>query len=142
MGDKKLRVRRYLRCLYVCTYPGGWSARIGRLRLRAGRDHVDLSWWLGRTGLPLCACGQKINPDVCWCGNYIHANGTLAGHDPDLEHQGIPVGCICRSESDVVDHIRARILTLEWLLDEARASEKDIEGKVRPKYLGGLGLNP
>ena len=34
-------------------------------------------------------CGQKIDPNVCYCGNEIKEGG---GHD---NHYSVPMGCVC-----------------------------------------------
>jgi hypothetical protein len=34
-------------------------------------------------------CGNEIDPDVCWCGDYIKGHGHYDGHSP------VPMGCDC-----------------------------------------------
>lgn len=39
--------------------------------------------------LEICeGCGNEIDPDVCWCGDFID-------HVWDGAHYGVPMGCTC-----------------------------------------------
>lgn len=34
-------------------------------------------------------CGNEIDPEVCWCGDYIKEHGCSSGHS------AVPMGCDC-----------------------------------------------
>lgn len=34
-------------------------------------------------------CGQEIDPDCCWCGDYMDNHDIGSGHSP------VPIGCVC-----------------------------------------------
>jgi hypothetical protein len=39
---------------------------------------------------PICPrCKNEIDPETCWCGDWIKDHGTFCGHSP------VPMGCHC-----------------------------------------------
>lgn len=42
-------------------------------------------------GHAICpACGQEIDPEMCWCGDYIKDHNPMW-----CGHTAVPLGCIC-----------------------------------------------
>lgn len=39
---------------------------------------------------PICPrCQKEIDPEICWCGDYIKQHSAYCGHNP------VPMGCTC-----------------------------------------------
>ena len=57
-------------------------------------------------------CGNSIDPEVCWCGDYIKDHSISSGHSP------IPMGCDCgrpkeKYEFNIYTKNEAKLFSLE-----------------------------
>lgn len=60
-----------------------FSHRFSHFWWRQNPQHWDRIW-------PRCeACGNEIDPDLCWCGEEVE------GHGWHNNHNAVPIGCTC-----------------------------------------------
>jgi len=37
------------------------------------------------------SCGNEIDPEICWCGDYVDKHEWRFG----MDHTAVPMGCTC-----------------------------------------------